>query len=42
RRSGRSLKAWRHDIPEYLRYYNQERPHMALNMQSPLEVVRSY
>jgi len=42
RRSSRSLKAWRHDIPEYLRYYNQERPHLGLSLRSPLEVLRSY
>lgn len=42
RRSSRSLKAWRHDIPEYLRYYNQERPHLGLGMKSPIEVVQSY
>ncbi len=38
----RSLAAWKKEIPEYLRYYNNERPHMGLNMQSPIEVLRSY
>lgn len=41
-RCGRSLRSWRQTIPEYLRYYNSERPHLALNFKSPLEVVRSY
>jgi len=38
----RSLKNWQKEIPDYLRYYNHERPHMALNMKSPIEVLRSY
>jgi transposase InsO family protein len=38
----RSLKSWQKEIPEYLRYYNHERPHMALDMKSPMEVLRSY
>lgn len=42
RKVPRSLKSWSKEIPEYLRYYNSERPHMALNYKTPLEVVRSY
>lgn len=42
RRIPRSLRSWQKEIPEYLRYYNAERPHMGLNMQTPLEVMRSY
>lgn len=38
----RSLRAWQQGIPEYLHYYNYERPHMGLNMKTPLQVVRSY
>lgn len=38
----RSLKAWRKEIPEFLSWYNTERPHMGLNMKTPIEVVRSY
>jgi len=38
----RSLKSWKKEIPDFLRYYNFERPHMALNYQTPMEVVRSY
>lgn len=38
----RSLDAWRHALPDYLRYYNTERPHMGLHMRTPLEVLRSY
>lgn len=42
RRIPRSLRSWKKEIPEYLLWYNTERPHMALDMKSPLEVVRSY
>jgi len=41
-RVSRSLKSWQKEIPEYLRYYNYERPHMALDYQTPIQVVRSY
>lgn len=33
----RSLSVWRKEIPEYLRYYNTERPHMGLSMKTPAE-----
>jgi len=42
RRIPQTMKAWKKAIPEFIYYYNTERPHMALNMQTPLEVVRSY
>lgn len=38
----RSLKAWRKEIPDFLHWYNTERPHMALGMKTPLEVITSY
>lgn len=38
----RSFDSWQKEIPEYIRYYNTERPHMGLNMKSPLEVMQSY
>ncbi|PIR80860.1 IS6 family transposase, partial [Candidatus Kuenenbacteria bacterium CG10_big_fil_rev_8_21_14_0_10_39_14] len=27
---------------EFIHYYNTERPHMGLNMKTPMEVVQSY
>lgn len=42
RRLPRNLKAWNKGIPEYLHWYNHERPHMGLNMRTPSQVVRSY
>ena len=38
----RTLRSWQKEIPEFIRYYNHERPHMALGMRTPLEVLRSY
>lgn len=38
----RTLSSWQKEIPEYLRYYNNERPHMGLDMKTPIEVLRSY
>jgi len=38
----RSLRVWQKEIPEYLSWYNNKRPHMALSMKTPLEVLRSY
>lgn len=38
----RSFLSWQKEIPEFIRYYNNERPHMALGMRTPLEVLRSY
>jgi transposase InsO family protein len=38
----RSLKSYQKGIPEYLQYYNNERPHMGLAMKTPLEAMRSY
>lgn len=37
----RNLKIWRKEIPEYLRYYNTQRPHMALQMKTPLETIKA-
>lgn len=42
RRIPRSLHSWQKEIPEYLRYYNEERPHMGLDMHTPLEVMQRY
>jgi len=38
----RSLRAWEKSLPEFINYYNTERPHMGLNMKTPMEVVQSY
>lgn len=38
----KTMKSWQKEIPEFIRYYNYERPHMGLNYKTPMEVVRSY
>jgi len=38
----RKLEAWKKEIPEFIQYYNTERPHMALEYKTPIEVVTSY
>ena len=41
-RISRNIRSYQKAIPEYLRYYNNERLHMGLNFKTPIEVVRSY
>ncbi|MBU0597578.1 DDE-type integrase/transposase/recombinase [Patescibacteria group bacterium] len=38
----RTVKHYQKEITEYLHFYNTERPHMGLNMKTPMQVVRSY
>lgn len=33
----RSLRSWQKEIPDYLQYYNEERPHMGLGMKTPIQ-----
>jgi len=36
----RKLEVWRRELPDYLRYYNTERPHMGLSWLTPAEKLR--
>ena len=38
----KNFRSWQKEIPEFIRYYNTERPHMGIHFKTPLEVVRSY
>ncbi len=38
----KTLSSYQKAIPEYLHFYNTERPHMGLQMQTPLKVMQSY
>jgi transposase InsO family protein len=38
----RNMKSWQKEIPEYIQYYNERRPHMGLNFKTPTEVMQSY
>ncbi len=31
------LSVYKKEIPDYLQFYNSERPHLALNLKTPLE-----
>lgn len=37
-----TLKSYQKEIPEYIRYYNNERLHLALEFKTPQQVLRSY
>lgn len=37
----RDIRVWKKEIPEYLRYYNFERPHMGLGMKTPIEIIKA-
>ena len=37
-----TYQAMKKALPEYLHYYNTERPHLSLHMKSPLQVMPSY
>ncbi|MBI4991655.1 MAG: transposase family protein [Candidatus Harrisonbacteria bacterium] len=36
-----SLSVWKKEILEYLRYYNEERPHMGLAMKTPIDIIKT-
>lgn len=36
----RKLSVYRKAIPDYLHYYNAQRPHMGLDMKTPLEIIK--
>lgn len=38
----KTLEAYQKAIPKYLEYYNSQRPHMGLQMLTPLKVMQSY
>lgn len=37
-----SLEVWQREIPQFLRYYNFERPHMSLEMRTPVEELKRF
>lgn len=39
-RISKNFKIWQKEIPEFIHYYNTERPHMALNYQTPIEIIK--
>jgi len=41
KRIPRDIRLWKKELPEYLHYYNQERPHMGLGMKTPLDMIKA-
>jgi transposase InsO family protein len=37
----RKFEIWKREIPEFIRYYNAERPHMGLNFKTPAEILKT-
>jgi transposase InsO family protein len=38
----KKLEVWQKEVPEYIHYYNNERPHQGIGWLTPAEVLRSY
>lgn len=36
-----NIRIWRREIPEYLDWYNQKRPHLGLAMKTPAEIIKA-
>lgn len=41
-RISQTFKSYQKEIPEYIRYYNNERLHLGLELKTPQQVLRSY
>jgi len=39
-RISRNFRIWKKEIPEFIHYYNTERPHMGLNFKTPIEMIK--
>jgi transposase InsO family protein len=37
----RTLRAWQRAIPEYLEWYNEKRPHLGLDMKTPIDIIKN-
>ena len=37
----RDFRIWKKEIPEWIRYYNTERPHMGINFKTPIQIVKA-
>lgn len=37
----RDIRIWRKEIPLYLEWYNTKRPHMGLDMKSPIDIIKT-
>lgn len=39
-RISRDFMVWKKEIPEFIHYYNTERPHMGLNFKTPIDIIK--
>ena len=37
----RDFRVWQKEIPEFIRYYNTERPHMGINFKTPIQIIKA-
>ncbi len=37
----RDFRIWQKEIPEWIRYYNTERPHMGINFKTPIQIIKA-
>ncbi len=37
----RNFRIWEKEIPEFIRYYNTKRPHMGLDFQTPIQIIKA-
>lgn len=37
----RTFSVWKKEIPEFIRYYNEERPHMGINFKTPIQIIKA-
>jgi transposase InsO family protein len=37
----RNFQVWKKEIPEFIRYYNTERPHMGLSFKTPIQIIKT-
>lgn len=37
----RTMNAWKRKIPEWIHYYNTERPHMGIDFKTPIQIIKA-
>jgi transposase InsO family protein len=40
-RISKNFRVWQKEVPEFLHYYNTERPHMGLNFKTPIQYLKT-
>ncbi len=42
KRLPRNILVWKKEIPEYLCWYNEKRPHLGLDMKTPIDIIKNH